>query len=82
MTDDLEACACSRPQSRSTKGEESRYSPLWSRKAEWLPWKSNGLEHGHKAHRVTMGGHIEEVGDRAQPRKKIKGISSRQWEER
>lgn len=79
MVERAEASTCSRPQRRSTKDGE--YAPRWELKREWLPRKSDGLEHGHKAHRMSPSGHIEEIGDneRAQSRKKIKAISSRQW---
>lgn len=82
MPDASEASACSRPQRRSTKGKGYPYSSLWRHESDWLPWKSDGLEHGLKAHRVSQSGYIEEDGDRAPSRKKIKGVSSRQWEER
>lgn len=77
--------ACSRPQSRNTEGGAYRppYSAVWETKGEWLPWSSGGCEHGIKAHRVSKAGYIEEVGDRAAtPRKRIKSVSSRQWEKR
>jgi len=79
LPDDSLASTCSRPKCRSTKGEAYPYSPLWERKREWLPWKSNDQERGLKAHRATPGGYIEEAGDNSLGRKKIKGISSRQW---
>ncbi|MGD0953751.1 MAG: hypothetical protein ABR985_15410 [Methanotrichaceae archaeon] len=79
MPDTSEASTCSRPQCRSTKGEAYPYSALWQHGSDWLPWKSEGLEHGLKPHRVTQAGYVEEHGDRAPSRKKIKGVSSRQW---
>jgi hypothetical protein len=82
MVERADATTSSLPQRVRTKSEACEYAPLWSRKPEWLPWTSNGLEHGVKAHRVTPGGYVEEVGDRAPDRKKIKGISSRQQEGR
>jgi hypothetical protein len=70
-------------QNRATKGKECQYSPLFLQKPEWLPWKSDGLEHGLIAHKVTPGGFVAEVGDRStEPRRKSKAISSRQWEGR
>lgn len=70
----------SRPQRRRNESEAAPYSPLWCRERAWLPWQTEGRGHGLRAHRVTGGGHIEEAEDREpQPRKKIKGISSRQW---
>ena len=80
MANELEVSTSSLPQCVRTKGEAYPYSALWERKREWLPWKSNDQERGLKAHRVTPGGYLEEAGDRQQPRKKIKAISSRQWE--
>ena len=81
VPDDSLVSTCPPPQSGDTKGEECRYSPLWRQKKEWLPWQSNDQERGLKAHRVTGGGHIEEADDNPiVRRKKIKGISSRQWE--
>ncbi len=70
----------SRPQRRRTKSEAAPYSALWLPKPEWLPWQSDGQEQGIRAHRVTVSGYVLETGDRA-PRKKIKGISFRQWTE-
>ncbi len=83
MPDDSNDPTCSPPQCGSTKSEAAAYSPLWSRKRAWLPWQTEGRGHGLKAYHVTGGGHIEEVADRERPqRKKIKGISLRQWEQR
>jgi hypothetical protein len=82
MPDSSLATTYSRPQCRSTEEIKYPYSPLWERKRVWLPWKSDDLERGLRAHRVTGGGYIEEAGDRQQTPKKIKGVSSRQWEGR
>lgn len=59
-----------------------QYLPLWERKPEWLPsWQSDNREREIRAHRVTSGGHIDEADDNPIiRRKKIKGLSSRQWE--
>ena len=51
----------------------------------WLPWKSNGCEHGLRRHLVGIDGVIQETGDRdhqAATRKKPRVISSRQYEGR
>jgi hypothetical protein len=51
------------------------------RQRAFLPWKSNGCEHGIRPHLVLESGKIVEIGDRSgKPRKKPKAISSRQWE--
>ena len=72
--------AHSRPQSRRTKGGERRYVPRWNVEKEWLPWSSNGLEHGLRKHRVSPSGEVEEVSDLIpEPKKVRKCISSRQW---
>jgi hypothetical protein len=82
LVERADATTSSLPRRVRTKSEACEYAPLWSRKLEWLPWTSNGLERGIKAHKATSGGYVEEAGDRAPNRKKIKGISSRQWERR
>ena len=79
MVERAEYSACLRPQSRNTEGKECQYSPLFLQKKEWLPWYSNDQNHGFKSHRVTGGGIVEEADDGPQPRRKIKGVSSRQW---
>lgn len=80
MVEQAEVSTCSRPQSRNTKEIPYPYSPLWEREREWLLWRTDRLEHGLKAHRVTPGGHIEEAEDNPIVRKKkIKGVSSQQW---
>jgi hypothetical protein len=79
LPDSLDTTTYSRPQRRSTEEIQYPYSPLWERKRVWLPWKSNDQERGLQAFRVTPGGRVEESGDRAPPRKKIKAISSCQW---
>jgi len=81
MTDSMETSTCPPPQRGDTEGEECRYSPLWSQKRAWLPWQSEGQEHGLKAHRVTGGGVVGDDNPQIR-RKKIKGVSSRQWEGR
>lgn len=51
----------------------------------WLPWSSDGLEHGSKLHKVGQDGVVQETGDRAcraAIRRKPKAISSRQWRRR
>lgn len=81
VANDSNSSTCSRPQRRNTKEISYPYSPLWQRERAWLPWQSNDQEHGLKAHRVTPGGHIEVAEDNPIiRRKKIKGVSSRQWE--
>jgi len=62
LPDDLDTTTYSRPQSRSTEEIQYPYSPMWETERKWLPWVSDGLEHGLKAHRVSPGGNIEESG--------------------
>jgi hypothetical protein len=46
----------------------------------WLTWRSYGRDHGLKAHEVKPDGTIIEMHDpQPVPRKKPKGVSSRQW---
>ena len=46
----------------------------------WLTWRSNGCEHGLKQHKIAKNGYVYETGDRPiEPRRKSKGVSSRQW---
>ena len=72
------------PAGRRTEGTEGGenlppYSSRWEPKRAWLPWKSDGREHGLRAHRVSLGGHVDEAHDIIHQRKKPKVISSRQW---
>jgi hypothetical protein len=49
----------------------------------FLPWSSNGLEHGLKRHKIAKNGYVFETGDRpTEPRRKSKALSSRQFEGR
>lgn len=50
------------------------------RQPAYLPWKTNGLEHGIRPHLVRENGEIVEMLDlRVKERKKPKHVSSRQW---
>jgi hypothetical protein len=80
LTEERRVATVPRSQNRATEDKECRYSPLFLRKKAWLPWQSNGQEHGFKSHRVTGGGFVEVANDNPQQRRKIKGVSSRQWE--
>jgi hypothetical protein len=83
LSETIHHTACLWPQSRNTDEiPYLQYSPLWERKPEWLPsWQSDNQEREIKAHHVTPGGHIDEADDYSIiRRKKIKGLSSRQWE--
>jgi hypothetical protein len=84
MPKESSAAACSRPQCRSTEGKEHRYvSRDEALGRTWLTWRSRGLEHGLKPHKIGRDGSIQETGDRADgqvaPRKRPKAVSSRQW---
>ena len=47
---------------------------------DFLPWSSNGLEHGLKRHKIAKNGYVYETGDRpTEPRRKSKAVSSRQF---
>jgi hypothetical protein len=47
---------------------------------DFLPWSSNGLEHGLKRHKIAKNGYVYETGDRpTEPRRKSKALSSRQF---
>jgi len=49
----------------------------------FLPWASNGLEHGLKRHKIAKNGYVYETGDRPiEPRRKAKAVSARQYEGR
>lgn len=67
---------------RKATGGEHRRAPR-SDEAHglaWLTWRSNGCEHGLKAHNVATDGSIVEIYDPApEPRRKPKGVSARQW---
>jgi hypothetical protein len=43
----------------------------------WLPWRSHGLEHGDRPHKVGPDGIVQEIGDRA-IKPKPEGIRVRQ----
>ncbi|OPY50751.1 MAG: hypothetical protein A4E48_01749 [Methanosaeta sp. PtaU1.Bin060] len=43
----------------------------------WLPWSSNGQEHGLKRHPVNQDGTVREIGDRA-PKPRPDAIRMRQ----
>lgn len=47
----------------------------------WLPWQSNGCEHGLKPHAINPDGTIREIGHPkpAKSRRKPKEVSSQQW---
>ena len=63
-----------------TQKETPREEPRQIRTFAFLPWSSNGLEHGLKRHKIAKNGYVYETGDRpTEPRRKSKGISSRQW---
>ena len=88
MPDNKKLATSSRPQCRrddseAAKEPKPRYSSLFQQDRAWLPWKVQGRHQGLKGHKVTVYGQVIEVVDKPQPaRKKIKGISSRQWDNR
>ncbi len=97
MPDRIESPILPGPRTRATEGVEYRkvlvdppdrapkhVSRDEARSLVWLPWRSNGCEHGDKPHKFNReSGVIEERGDRAPTnRKKSKAVSSRQWERR
>ena len=66
-----------------TEGGKHHVSCAEARGLAWLPWSSNGQEHGLKLHKIAKNGYVYETGDRpTEPKKKSKGVSSRQWEGR
>jgi len=72
------------PVGQSTEGTEGRryrplYSPRWERERAWLSWKSDGQDHGLRAHRVSPSGVVEKVEDITRQRRKPKAVSSMQW---
>jgi hypothetical protein len=65
----LEAIQCEEP------------SPI--KRFAFLPWRSNGLEHGLKRHKIAKNGYVYEIEDRpTEPKRKSKAVSTRQWEGR
>lgn len=50
-----------------------------ARSMVWLPWWSNGCEHGIKSHKVAEDGSIIEVPEiKTRPHKKPRAVSTRQ----
>lgn len=54
-----------------------------SRGMVWLPWWTNGQEHGIRTHKFDpKTGAVREIEDmKIRPKKKSKAISTRQWEQ-
>lgn len=91
---DSEAALLPGPRTRDTEGEEcpqnlEKYSEqevklrdipapeVWR---AWLPWASNGCEHGLKCHKIAKNGYVYESEDvPTEPKRKPKAVSSRQW---
>lgn len=70
------------PPRRATNGEHRRahVSRDEARSVAWLPWWSNGCEHGIKSHKVAEDGSIIEVPEiKTRPHKKPRAVSTRQW---
>ena len=68
------------PRTRDTEGGKCHVSRADSKGLAWLPWCSNGLEHGLKQHKIAKNGYVYETGDRpTEPRRKSKAVSSRQF---
>jgi hypothetical protein len=67
---------------RKATGGEHRRAPR-SDEAHglaWLPWRSNGCDHGIKGHRIAVDGSIIEAPDiKTRHHKKPKAVSARQW---
>jgi hypothetical protein len=80
LTDLSETTILPGPRTRDTEGEKCHVSCAEARGLDWLPWSSNGLEHGLKLHKIAKNGYVYETGDRpTEPRRKSKGISTRQF---
>jgi len=70
-------------QDRANEGAKRRVSRDQAKGLDWLPWSSNGLEHGLKLHKIAKNGYVYETGDRpTEPRRKSKGVSTRQYDGR
>lgn len=68
------------PRTRDTEGGKCNVSRAEAGGQDWLPWSSNGLEHGLKLHKIAKNGYVYETGDRpTEPRRKSKAVSSRQY---
>ena len=66
----LSVATATSPQSSATEGN----------KFAFLPWSSNGLKNGIKKHKIAANGYVYETGDRpTEPRRKSKGVSTRQF---
>jgi hypothetical protein len=71
------------PRTRDNEGGKYHVSRAKAMGKEWLPWSSNGQEHGLKLHKIAKDGYVYETGDRpTEPKRKSKAVSSRQWEGR
>ena len=83
MPNQSEATILPGPRTRDNEGGKCHVSRAEAKGLAWLPWSSNGLEHGLKSHKVARNGYIYETGDRpTEPRRKSKAVSSMQWERR
>jgi hypothetical protein len=88
MLDIAEPSILPGPKTRDTEGKEHQRAFIPRAEAQnkaWLPWKSNGCEHGDRLHGINPDGTVREVGDRAPaiaPRRRPKAVSSRQYEGR
>ena len=64
MASSMDAAILPGPRTRDTEGEKCNVSRDEARGLDWLPWSSNGLEHGLKLHKIAKNGYVYETGDR------------------
>jgi hypothetical protein len=80
----IDAALLPDPRTINTKVPEHRWAHIPPYEAQgwaWLPWKSNGCDHGLKLHKVGLDGVVQETRDSACPaasRKKPNAVSLRQ----
>lgn len=68
------------PSTRGTEGRRHLRALSEAKGEAWLPWRSNGCEHGLRPHSVQPDGSVKEFEDtEPAPRRKPKAVSSRQW---
>ncbi len=80
MADASEESILPGPRTGGTEGGKHHVPRAEARGMAWLPWSSNGMEHGLRLHKIAKNGYVYETGDRpTEPKKKSKGVSSRQW---
>jgi hypothetical protein len=84
MPDPISATILPGPRTRDNEGGKNHVSRAEAMGMAWLPWSSNGQEHGLKLHKIAKeNGYVYETGDRpAEPKRKPKSVSSRQYEGR